>query len=242
MRLIVSPTTPAEMSLCRGMFAECFPQGQIHFSCSLPPCGRHSCSLSALSTSRRFISFGTTVNLAPLDVNIEDSRPAGAPSVRDWHPDRMQWHWGNVGSFLAGLSTVVIALAAVRQGPAVVRAWINAKEAQAEAAREEAESIRLERQRHLSGWSGNGVETYEVTLVTEPAELDQAAHELASGKPTGYVILRVSENNEDNSERGRNLRQLVKSEGCIARPPTTGEKEALRTGLDAMSIPRSPLA
>lgn len=41
----------------------------------------------------------------------------------------MQWHWGNIGSFLAGLSTVVIAIAALRQGPAVVRAWIDTKNA-----------------------------------------------------------------------------------------------------------------
>jgi hypothetical protein len=30
-RLIVSRTTPGETIRCRGMLAECLPQGQIHF-------------------------------------------------------------------------------------------------------------------------------------------------------------------------------------------------------------------
>jgi hypothetical protein len=75
----------------------------------------------------------------------------------------MQWHWGNIGSALAGLSTVIIALAAVKQGPTAVRAWIDSKRAQAGQAREEAETTRLERRRGLSGWSRNGVDAYDVT-------------------------------------------------------------------------------
>jgi hypothetical protein len=149
---------------------------------------------------------------------------------------RMEWHWGNIGSFLAGLSTVVIALAAVRQGPAVVRAWIGAKNAEAEAAREQANDIQLERRRHLSGWSSTGVAVYGVTLVTEEEELVQAVRELTSAGPTTYVVLRVSEGDGTSVNRGNDLRQLIQQQGLVSRAPTKGEAEALRAGLDAMGI------
>jgi hypothetical protein len=84
-----------------------------------------------------------------------------------------------------------------------------------------------------------GVETYGVTLVTEPGELGRARDELASGRPTGYVTLRVSESEIDNTARGHALRQLIQSEGYLSRAPTTGEREALETGLGAMGIPRA---
>ena len=80
---------------------------------------------------------------------------------------------------------------------------------------------------------------YGVTLVTDPAELGQAVTELTSGRPTAYVILRVSENSYDNSNRGLSLRQLIERQGLISRPPTTGEREALETGLDTMGILRA---
>lgn len=77
----------------------------------------------------------------------------------------MQWHWGNIGSMLAGLSTIVIALAALKQGPAAVRAWLDRQAADAEEARAraaalsaDAEERRLERRRTLLGWSPGGVE------------------------------------------------------------------------------------
>jgi len=152
----------------------------------------------------------------------------------------MQWHWGNIGSFLAGLSTVVIAIAALKQGPAAVRAWIDRTRAQADAAREEAETLQLERRRGLSGWNIHGLETYGVTLVTEPAELSQAAAELAAGKATAYSVVRVSESDYDNTGRGYSLRQLVQREGYLSRPPSPGEVEALVTGLDALGIQHAP--
>jgi hypothetical protein len=151
----------------------------------------------------------------------------------------MQWHWGNIGSALAGLSTVLIAVAALRHGPAAVRAWIDGKKADAEKVREEAEDIRLERQRHLSGWSAHGVATYGVILVTEADELAQAARELAGGKPTEYVVLRLDEGGQGNTDRAYSLRELVEDEGYLSRAPTRGELEALRNGLDAMGTPRS---
>jgi hypothetical protein len=100
---------------------------------------------------------------------------------------------GNIGSFLIGLSTVVIAIAVLRQGPAVVRAWIERAHAQAEAAQEEADNTRLERQRYLSGWSAHGIWTYGVKLVTGKDELEQAARELSGGEPTTYVVFRVTQ-------------------------------------------------
>jgi hypothetical protein len=152
----------------------------------------------------------------------------------------MQWHWGNIGSFLAGLSTVVIALAALRQGPAAVRAWTEGKRAQADREREQAESIRLERQRGLLGWSAHGVNTYPVTEVTDPGELDQARSELAGGSPTAYVILRVNgDDNSGNANMANSLRQMVSSGGYVSRAPTPGEREALRAGLDEMGVPHA---
>lgn len=148
------------------------------------------------------------------------------------------WHWGNIGSFLAGLSTVVIALAAVRQGPAAVHAWIDAKHAQADRDREEAETTRLDRQRGLSGWSITGVDTFGVTLVTAPEELDQARAEL--GGYTDYVILRVSEQKPGgNGNRAKRIRDIIEDQGFISRHPTIGEREALERGLDNMGIPRA---
>ena len=152
----------------------------------------------------------------------------------------MQWHWGNIGSFLAGLSTVVIAIAALIRGPEVIRAWVARQRAQAEAAHEEAENIRLERRRGLSGWSAGGVNSYPVALVTEPAEIDLARDQLASGTPTAYVVLRVTGSTDSGSvNMADNLRQHIANDGYIARPPTSGEAEALRAGLDKMGIPRA---
>jgi hypothetical protein len=151
----------------------------------------------------------------------------------------MQWHWGNIGSFIAGLSALAIAIGALIRSPAALRDWRERQQAQAEAAREEAKAIRLNRRRSLSGWNANGVETYRITLITEPDELGQAVTELTSGQPTAYAVLRVSESNFDNSNRGHNLRQLIRHQGLISRPPSTGELEALETGLDTMGIPRA---
>jgi hypothetical protein len=100
-------------------------------------------------------------------------------------------HWGNIGSFLAGLSTVVIAVAAFIRGPAALRDWQARQRALAEEAHEQAENIRLERRRSLAGWSKSGVNTYPVHLVTDASEFAEATRELTSGQPTTYVVLRV---------------------------------------------------
>jgi hypothetical protein len=162
----------------------------------------------------------------------------------------MQWHWGNIGSARTGITTAIsaaiIAIVTLIRGPAALRDWRARQQAEtqaaherAEAAREEAETTRLERRRGLSGWSAHGTETYGVTLVTETDELAQAVTELTGGRPTAYVILRVSESSYDTSNRGLSLRQLIERQGLISRPPTTGEREALETGLDTMGITRA---
>ena len=97
-----------------------------------------------------------------------------------------------MGSFLAGLSTVIIAIAAVRTGPAAIRDWRARQRAQAAAAREEAETIRLDRRVGLSGWSAASVNTYPVVLVTSEGGMAQAGAELVSGEPSASVILRVA--------------------------------------------------
>jgi hypothetical protein len=151
----------------------------------------------------------------------------------------MQWHWGNIGSAIAGVSALAIAVGALIRSPAALRDWRARQRAQAEAAGEEASAIQLERHRGLSGWSAHGIETYGVALVTEADELSQAVAELGSGRPTAYVVLRVSESSYDNSNRAQSLRQLIGHQGLVSRPPTTGEREALETGLDALGIPHA---
>jgi hypothetical protein len=161
----------------------------------------------------------------------------------------MQWHWGNIGSASAGIAALIATVAAVygviRYGPAWLRDSRARQQAQAAAAREQenlareqAEQIRLDRRRRLSGWSPGGVETYTVALVTPAEEMTQACDELTVGGPSDYVILRVAESDEKygNVNRAHSLRQLVETEGYISRPPSAGEREALETGLTAMGI------
>ncbi len=133
---------------------------------------------------------------------------------------------------------MIVALAVVFRGPAALREWMALQREQAAAAREQAETTRLDRRRGLSGWSRHGVAMYRVTFVTGEDELCQAAAELASGRPTGYVTFRVSEGGDD-SNRARSIRQLIESDELISRPPDIGELEALEAGLDAVDTPRA---
>jgi hypothetical protein len=162
----------------------------------------------------------------------------------------MQWHWGNVGSAVAGIAALIAAVAAVygaiRYGPGWLRDSRERQQAQAAAARaqealalEQAEQLRLDRRRTLQGWSSNGVAVYRVALATSAEEMDQAKAELLAGNvPSDYVILRVAESEEKygNANRALSLRQLIDTEHFIARAPNDGEREALETGLDAMGM------
>jgi hypothetical protein len=158
----------------------------------------------------------------------------------------MQWHWGNIGSAAAGLAAVIATVAAVygviRYGPAWLRDSRERKQAQTAAAREqealareEAEQLRLDRHRHLHGWSQHGLDTFGVVLVTTAEEMDRARDELTGGGPSAYVVLRVSEGPGDVN-RALALRQLIESEGALSRPPTAGEREALEAGLVALGF------
>jgi hypothetical protein len=154
----------------------------------------------------------------------------------------MQWHWGNIGSFLAGLSTVAIAVGALIRGPAVVRSWLDRQAADAEEARARAQALLadaeergLERRRTLLGWSPGGVETYTVALVTDAAEMERAVLELTGGGPTGYVLLRVNEGSGDEN-RGRSLRMLIDEQHYLCRPPTVAEREAMEKGFEALGV------
>lgn len=164
----------------------------------------------------------------------------------------MQWHWGNIGSAAAGLAALIAAVFAVygvvRYGPPWLRDSRARQQAQAAAAREQealaheqAEQIRLDRRRYLHGWSGHGIDTFGVALVTSAEEMASARDELTAGGPSDYVILRVAESDEKhgNVNRARSLRQIIETSGYISRPPTAGEREALEAGLGAMGIPRA---
>lgn len=147
-----------------------------------------------------------------------------------------QYHWyttlaayGNIGSFIAGLSAVFLALAAVITGTAGLSDWRDKQKAQKALVDEEREGIRLDRLRILNGWTPTGLPVYRVQLVTEPAEMAQAQEQLTGGGPTAYVILRVSEGGSDVN-REHSLRNLIESEHFVTRPPEQGEYEALEAG------------
>jgi hypothetical protein len=152
----------------------------------------------------------------------------------------MQWHWGNIGSAAAGLATLIVTVRLLWSAPDWYRTWKERQNAERDLAREQAEDIRLDRRRSLSGWSGSGVNTYPVALVTTDDEFDQARAELAGGLPTVYVVMRVTGATEGGSANlAHQLRQTVETQGFISRPPAPGEREALEAGLDSMGIPRA---
>jgi hypothetical protein len=159
-----------------------------------------------------------------------------ATALAAQHPD--WWatlvSWGNIGSLLGGLAAIGLAIAAVITGTAGLGDWRAKQREQAAVAREEAENIRLDRQRVLLGWSSHGVAVYGVKLVTEPAEMDNARRQLSSNRPTDYVILRVSESANGNENRALSLRQLIETTGYLARAPERGEYEALELGRRAL--------
>jgi hypothetical protein len=171
----------------------------------------------------------------------------------------VQWHWGNIGSAIAGiavgLSLVIGAAYALitGQGPAWLRESRERARAQAEQARqqaalaeEERKQIELDRERVLYGWAGAGSagEVYTVALVADPAEMDTAREELAAtpARPSQYVILRVAEHPDPfgNANRARSLRQLIETSGLLSRAPEAGEYEVLREAARALAAKRWP--
>jgi len=150
----------------------------------------------------------------------------------------MQWHWGNIGSMLGGLAALLVAVVTLPQIPGGVRDWRERQRAQAALAEAQREQLAIERRARLYGWSGHGIDTFGVTLVTTPEELEQAAAEM--GGYTDYVVMRVSEQERGgNGNRANSLRQIIEHEGYISRSPTLGEREALEAGIAAMGIAKS---
>lgn len=150
-------------------------------------------------------------------------------------------HWGNVGSLLGGLAAVALAVVAAITGTAGLGEWRNKLRKERELAEEQTESIRLDRRRTLYGWSGHGVDTYSVQLVTDSRELDRAVEELKSGDATKFVVLQVSGRGSDVN-RADSLRNLVSTDGFLCRPPTAAEEEALERGRKTLLPTEGPEA
>ena len=170
----------------------------------------------------------------------------------------MQWHWGNIGSAVAGLAALLAAIFAVygviMYGPAWLRdsrarqkAQAAAADAQADLAREQASQIRLERRRAVHGWSPGGWDTFSVALVTSAHEMDVARAQLTGAGGSTYVILEVTPRDDDLTLDGLpgaavghagRLRKIIESDCLISRAPTRGEREAIEAGCDALGIPR----
>jgi hypothetical protein len=136
---------------------------------------------------------------------------------------------------LGGLAALLVAIVTLPQIPGGVRDWRERQRAQTALAEAQREQLALKRRARLYGWSGHGIDTFGVTLVTTPEELERAAVEL--GGYTDYVVLRVSEQESGgNGNRANSLRQIIEHEGYISRSPTPGEREALEAGIGAMGI------
>jgi hypothetical protein len=137
-----------------------------------------------------------------------------------------------------GLAALLVTIVTLPQIPGGVRDWRDRQRAQSALAEEQRGQLALERRAHLYGWSGHGIDTFGVTLITTPEELERAVIEL--GGATDYVVLRVSEQEHGaNGNRAQSLRQIIEHQGYVARSPSPGEREALEAGIDAMDIPRA---
>jgi hypothetical protein len=113
------------------------------------------------------------------------------------------------------LAALLVAIVTLPQLPGGVRDWRERQRAQAALAEEQRDQLALERRARLYGWSGHGIDTFGVTLVTTPEELDRASIEL--GGYTDYVILRVSEHEHGaNGNRAQSLRQIIEN-GATSR-------------------------
>ncbi|MFC7762747.1 hypothetical protein ACFQY4_35385 [Catellatospora bangladeshensis] len=139
---------------------------------------------------------------------------------------------GDIGSFVSGLAAVVLAIAAIIGGSAGLGDWRAKQRAQRDVAAEEANNLRLNRMRLNHGWSPHGVDSFGVTLVTDPAEFAVAQKELTSGGPTEYVVMRVT----SGGNGGDRLRRLIQRDGFVARVPNDGEIEAVEAGLEVLGV------
>lgn len=181
------------------------------------------------STGVAMRRYGSAMSMASIGFEV-----VASPHAQWW---ALLASWGNIGSFLGGLAAVGLAVIAVISGTAGLGDWRAKQRAQRDLANEEAENIRLDRQRVLYGWTPGGLEVYGVRLVTQPAELQQAAVQLSEVRPSDYIVLQVIERPDGNENRAHNLRQMVERTGFVTRPPERGEYEALQSGRAAMLNP-----
>ncbi|GIJ34992.1 hypothetical protein [Micromonospora sediminimaris] len=142
---------------------------------------------------------------------------------------------GNLGDAISGLVAVVLGIVALLGSRSAWADWRARQQAEKELAEEQTKELRLNRERTMRGWMPGGTQVYGVQLVTEPAELSQALDELKDGRPSDYVLLRVSESEAGNVNRAYSLRQMVMSQGYVAQAPSTAEYEALQRGRELTS-------
>ncbi|MET8148010.1 hypothetical protein ACIBSW_13845 [Actinoplanes sp. NPDC049668] len=143
--------------------------------------------------------------------------------------------FADLGDAVSGLCGVVLALAAIIGGSAGLGDWRARQRAEKELAKEQANEIRLNRQRVLQGWRPHGVHVYGVEVVDAPAAVAKAVEELSAGGPSDYVLLRVNETADGNANRAYSLRQLVQAQHYLAQAPSSGEYEALLKGRDRLA-------
>lgn len=76
---------------------------------------------------------------------------------------------------LGGLAALLVAILTLPQIPGAVRDWRARQREQTALAADQREQLALERRARLHGWSGSGIHTFGVTLVTTPEELERGA-------------------------------------------------------------------
>jgi hypothetical protein len=130
---------------------------------------------------------------------------------------------GNLGDFLGGIAACVLLAIAIITGPSAWRDWRGVQQAKKELLEEQANQIRLDRERHHFGWRRGMHAVYEVSNVTDPKEMARAVEELTTSGPCMYAIIQV----EESVNRAYSLRQWIDNDGHIAQPPTDVEYEAL---------------
>lgn len=130
--------------------------------------------------------------------------------------------WSSLGGAVGGIATAFLAVLAYIGGKAGLDDFRAKQRAQTDLANEQAYNMRLDRQRQLHGWTMGMVNVYEVELVTDRSEMERARDELLAKRGSEYAILRV----KDSAHLAYQVRELIKH-GYIARPPSSGERDAL---------------
>lgn len=78
-------------------------------------------------------------------------------------------------------------------------------------------------------WSQKETNTYQVSLVTDPAEMQRAVTELTDGVLSAYVVIRVEGGGTES------LRRMIEVQHFLCRPPTKNELWALEKGFEILN-------